>query len=213
MIYYLGLGSNLGAKSRNLAGAVRRLEDAGIRVVRTSSLYRTEPVDVSDQPWFLNAVVKTSSGLAPESLLERLQGIERAMGRVRTRPKGPRTIDLDILLAGRRTIRTERLTVPHPRLATRRFVLVPLAEIAPRAVHPGLRKSVESLRRAAPDRCRVRKLPAAPGFPAERPGRSRTVKEQIRRASTARSARRSSPRTRSGYDGAGEDGRLRSRPR
>lgn len=166
MIYYLGLGSNLGDKAKNLSEAVLRLGKAGVRVVRGSSLYRTEPVDVRDQPWFLNAVLKVETDLAPEPLLDALQGIERAMGRTRTRPKGPRPIDLDILLAGRRSVRTGRLVVPHPRLADRRFVLVALAEIAPRAVHPGSRKSVGSLCLASRDRSRVLKLPAAPGFPS-----------------------------------------------
>jgi len=167
MIYYLGLGSNLGAKARNVAAAVRRLEKAGVRVVRTSSLYRTEPVDVLDQPWFVNAV-KVESALPPARLLELLQRVERGMKRRRARPKGPRLIDIDILLAGRRIVRTRRLVVPHPRLAARRFVLVPLAEIAPRAAHPVLKKSAAALCRGVADNFRVIKLAETPGFPTAR---------------------------------------------
>ena len=168
MIYYLGLGSNLGAKARNVAAAVRRLEGAGVRVVRTSSLYRTEPVDVLDQPWFVNAVVKVESSLRPARLLSLPRLVARGMKRRRARPKGPRLIDIDILLAGRRIVRSRSLVVPHPRLAARRFVLVPLAEIAPRAAHPVLKKSAAALCRGVADLSRVIRLPETPGFPAPR---------------------------------------------
>jgi len=175
--YFLGLGSNLGSKAGNLAEAVRRLEARGVRVLKASSLYKTEPVDVPDQPWFVNAVVLVESGLRPERLLDLLQDIERGMKRRRGRSKGPRLIDIDLLLAGRRVIRTRRLVVPHPRLAARRFVLVPLAEIAPRAVHPVLRRSVEILRRDVADGSLVIKRPGAFWTPAKRIRPGRPAKE------------------------------------
>jgi 2-amino-4-hydroxy-6-hydroxymethyldihydropteridine diphosphokinase len=170
LIYYLGLGSNLGAKKSRLAEAVRRLETAGARVVRSSSLYRTAPVDVVDQPWFVNAVLKVESSLPPERLLDLCQGIEREMRRRWTRPKGPRPIDIDILLAGRRIVRSRRLVVPHPRLAARRFALAPLAEIAPRAVHPVLKKTASGLLRDVRDASPVIRLPQTLRFRAASAG-------------------------------------------
>ncbi len=155
MTYYLGLGSNLGDTNRNLAGARRRLERAGVEIVRASSVYLTEPVDEPDQPWFRNQVLKIRTRLGPQELLDLAKSIERAMKRIPMAPKGPRTIDIDILLAGETIISTPGLTIPHPRLAGRNFVLVPLREIAPGAVHPVLRKTVRELSRSCPDRSTV----------------------------------------------------------
>jgi 2-amino-4-hydroxy-6-hydroxymethyldihydropteridine diphosphokinase len=133
---YLGLGSNLGDREANLREALERLESAGIRVVRRSSIYETEPRDVPDQPRFLNAAVEVETDLFPLQLLASIQNIEREMGRRRVTPKGPRNIDIDILFYGRSVIATADLQVPHPRITERRFVLEPLAEIAPEFRHP-----------------------------------------------------------------------------
>jgi 2-amino-4-hydroxy-6-hydroxymethyldihydropteridine diphosphokinase len=143
--YFLGLGSNLGDRRRNLLQARKALEKAGVKVLRASSVYRTEPVEMTDQPWFLNQVLKVETNLTPQELLSLAKSIELRMKRVRTEAKGPRTIDIDILLAGEAVVDTPELTIPHPRLALRNFVLVPLREIAPRAIHPVLRKTVAEL--------------------------------------------------------------------
>lgn len=131
---YLGLGTNVGEREANLNQALARLAAEGIAVLRQSSLYETAPRDVLDQPWFLNMVIECETRCFPMQLLARLQRIEKEMGRDRSRravPRGPRLIDLDILLYNNALIRTARLTVPHPRMLQRRFVLEPLLELAP----------------------------------------------------------------------------------
>jgi 2-amino-4-hydroxy-6-hydroxymethyldihydropteridine diphosphokinase len=157
MIFFLGLGSNLGRRRRNLALARLSLEKAGAEVLRVSSIYMTEPVDVPDQPWFLNQVIKVRANLSPQELLGLAKSIEKKMKRIPTVDKGPRTIDIDILLAEDTVIDTPRLTIPHPRLARRSFVLVPLKEIAPRAVHPVLKKTFSKLARESRDASAVLK--------------------------------------------------------
>ena len=134
-IVYLSLGSNLGDRQANLRNATGRLLDLGY-VQEVSSLYETEPVEFTDQPWFLNCAVAMRTELIPREFLAGILEIERSMGRQRTQPKGPRIIDIDILLFGAATINTPQLTVPHPAMAERRFVLEPLAEIAPDVKHP-----------------------------------------------------------------------------
>ncbi len=132
---YLGLGSNLGDRSANLAEALRRLaEQPQIEVVRISSVYESDPVGPQGQPAFLNQVAQVQVTCPARALLAIIQRIESEMGRVRTQCWGPRTIDLDILLYGDETIDEPGLTVPHPQMLTRAFVLVPLAEIAPERV-------------------------------------------------------------------------------
>ena len=141
---YLSLGSNLGDRQANLRNAMGRLLELG-DVVEVSSLYETEPVEVTGQPWFLNCAVAVKTELMPREFLAGILGIEKSMGRVRTQPKGPRVIDIDILLFGAQTINTSQLTVPHPGMTERRFVLEPLAEIAPDVVHPTTKKTVRQL--------------------------------------------------------------------
>ena len=144
---YIGLGSNLGDRAGNLLLAVRGLMDAGLKVVRLSSIYETEPVDVLDQPVFLNMVAEVERGelFSPEQVLARLLRIEYALGRRRDKQRGPRTIDLDLLLYGDERRATTFLTLPHPRLHQRLFVLAPLAELVPGLLHPTLHKTINEL--------------------------------------------------------------------
>lgn len=154
---YLSLGSNLGDREGCLRRAIALVGAAGVRVLRVSSLYETEPLEVRDQPRFLNLVVEAETELFPKQLLARLQKIELDLGRRRTRPKGPRPIDIDILLYGRSAIESAELTVPHPRLADRRFVLEPLAELAPELRHPVNQRTIRELLAATAGQV-VRKL-------------------------------------------------------
>lgn len=158
MIYYLGLGSNLGRRRENLRRARELLAARGVRTIKASSVYRTEPVGVGRQPWFYNQVLKVESTLAPHALLVLVLEVEAVLGRVRSAPRRPRTIDIDILLAGRSVVRTKDLTVPHPRLERRNFVLVPLVEIAPAAVHPGYRMTIAGLLARSRDTSAVRRV-------------------------------------------------------
>lgn len=160
-LVYLGLGSNLGDRRANLESAIAQLAALGTVTAR-SSCYETEPMEVPGQPWFLNCAVALETELMPKQLLARLLEIERSLGRKRKsgQPKGPRTIDLDILLFGSSVIETAGLTIPHPALHERRFVLEPLAEIAPEARHPVFKRTVRELRDALPkDAGAVKKLP------------------------------------------------------
>ena len=154
---FLGLGSNLGQRERNLERALVQLEDRGVRITERSSLYLTEPVGGPPQDWFLNAAVRAETSLEPEPLLEACLTTEREMGRVRAERDGPRTLDVDILLYGELVRDTEGLTLPHPRLQDRLFVLIPLAEMEPSLRHPVLGLTVDQMRRRCPDRSRVEK--------------------------------------------------------
>ena len=139
---YLSLGSNLGDRRGNLRQAIEGLTQQGVRITRVSALYETEPRDVAAQPWFLNQVVECETEVTPAELLRRLQRVERQGGRVRrgTVRRGPRLIDIDILLFADRVIHAKDLEVPHSRLTQRRFALQPLLELNPNLVHPGTRE-------------------------------------------------------------------------
>lgn len=141
---WLGLGSNVGRRARMIAAALDALgATAGLELIATSSVYETEPVGVTDQPDFLNVVARFDCALGPEALLDAIQGVEKRLKRTRTKRWGPRTIDIDLLLLGDLRVETERLTVPHPELTNRQFVLVPLAELAPEILLPGGRTAAE----------------------------------------------------------------------
>jgi 2-amino-4-hydroxy-6-hydroxymethyldihydropteridine diphosphokinase len=155
-LIYLSLGSNLGDRVANLKRAIGALPEAGVRILRRSSLYETAPVDFLAQPWFLNCVVEAETLLMPRQLLHALQGIERAFGGRKHVPRGPRLIDLDILLYGTSVIRTEEMEIPHPRMTERRFVLVPLADLAPGLHHPVLHATIAELLAATQDKSTVR---------------------------------------------------------
>jgi 2-amino-4-hydroxy-6-hydroxymethyldihydropteridine diphosphokinase len=155
---YVGLGSNLGDRAGNLLLAVRGMLEAGFIVTRLSSIYETEPVDVSDQPAFLNMVAELRVHLfSPEQTLARLLRIEYALGRTRERWHGPRTIDLDLLLYGNERSANEFLQLPHPRLHERRFVLTPLAELAPQLSHPTIHQTIHHLLAKTYDPAQVKK--------------------------------------------------------
>lgn len=154
---YLSLGSNVGNRAENIANAAEALAANGVHVVRRSLLYATEPVDIPTQGWFLNCVVEAETELMPRQLLHAIQQIEREMGRRRLVPRGPRIIDIDILLYGSSVIRTAELEVPHPRIAARQFVLVPLEELAPALRHPVLNKTIAELLADTADVSQVRR--------------------------------------------------------
>ncbi len=154
---YLSLGSNVGDRAAQLRNAIARLGAAG-RVVAQSSLYETEPVEFTEQPWFLNCAVALETDTTPQQLMAAILGIEEEMGRKRVQKKGPRTIDIDILIFGNMIVKSKRLTIPHPAMQHRRFVLEPLAEIAPEAVHPVFNKTIRELRDALPEGQSVRRV-------------------------------------------------------
>ena len=155
---YLSLGSNLGDRVGNLRQAFKLLDEAGIQVLRTSSFYRTEPVDFRAQPWFVNCVVEAATELMPLRLLTTLQSIERALGRRHGPAKGPRQIDIDILFYENVVLRSATLTIPHERLAERRFVLIPLRELAATVRHPITRRTVLEMLNDTPDASQVVKI-------------------------------------------------------
>jgi 2-amino-4-hydroxy-6-hydroxymethyldihydropteridine diphosphokinase len=145
MVVYLSLGSNIGDRKNHLRTAITQLADPQFRVIRTSSVYITEPRDYADQDRFLNIVLEADTQFGPFDLLKRCQMLERDAGRARTISKGPRTLDIDIIFYDSLVLRTFELTIPHPRYAERRFVLTPLAEIAGEFVDPQRRMTVQQL--------------------------------------------------------------------
>lgn len=157
-VTYIGLGSNLGDRIQALRQGAEALEKAGVRVLSRSFLYRTDPVEVVDQGEFINQVLGCSTDLPPEEVLAIGLGIERSLGRTRTRDKGPRTLDIDLLLYADTVLKTAGLEVPHPRMHLRAFVLVPLVEIAPDVRHPVLGLTAREMLLRCPDRSRVEPL-------------------------------------------------------
>ena len=147
----------MGDRSENLRTAIAKLEDIG-DVVAVSSFYETEPVEVAAQPWFLNCAVKLDTEKMPRQLIAAILSLEQSMGRQRKQKKGPRNIDIDVLLFGSSIVEIPSLTIPHPHLHERRFVLEPLVEIAPEARHPVFKRSVRELRDALPPGQTVKKL-------------------------------------------------------
>lgn len=156
-IVYLSLGSNVGDRAANLNSAIEQLQALG-KIEKVSSFYETEPVEFENQPWFLNCAVKLDTEKMPKQLLAGILDVEQEMGRRRTQKKGPRAIDIDILLFGNSIIDTKGLTIPHPAMHERRFVLEPLAEIVPDVRHPVFKRTIRELRDALPPGQAVRKV-------------------------------------------------------
>ncbi len=164
-IAYLSFGSNLGDRAANLRAAVAQLidspgagRDESIRLLKSSALYETQPVDVPNQPWFLNCIATIETNMTPRELLQRALQVEAAMGRLRMGEKTSRNIDIDIVLFGDRIIDESGLKIPHPEMHRRRFVLEPLVEIAPEVVHPALKKTARELLAELPNGQTVRRL-------------------------------------------------------
>jgi 2-amino-4-hydroxy-6-hydroxymethyldihydropteridine diphosphokinase len=156
---YIGLGSNLGDRRGNITEAIERLQRVdGVEIAEVSALYETQPRMLESQPVFVNACAALDTTLGPEALLEALQLVEEKMGRQRSIPKGPRTIDLDLLLYADRIVDIEHLAVPHPGLSERAFVLVPLCDVAAAVRHPTRGETIEELARRCPDAGWVREI-------------------------------------------------------
>lgn len=163
-IVFLGLGSNVGDREQMLQAALDCLHSRDLTIVRVSSVYETEPRDVRGQRWFLNLVAEAHTDLFPMQLLARLGRIEHELGRRRIASKGPRSIDIDILLFGNSVVNTATLTIPHARLAERRFVLAPLAELAPDLRDPVSRRTIREMLGAVSAQA-VRKVDFQPMIP------------------------------------------------
>lgn len=156
---YLSMGSNVGDREVRLREAQARLAAAG-RVVAVSSLYETEPVEFTEQPWFLNCAVALETEKTAPELMAAILKIEQEMGRRRVQKKGPRLIDIDILLFGNEIVDSAELRIPHPAMHQRRFVLEPLAEIGPHVLHPVLKRTIRELGDALPVGQVVRRIRA-----------------------------------------------------
>jgi 2-amino-4-hydroxy-6-hydroxymethyldihydropteridine diphosphokinase len=157
-IVFLSLGSNVGDREKNLRTAIAALPELGVEIKNVSSIYETEPVDLLEQTWFLNCVVEGETTVPPVELLKKLRELEKRMGSKKLVARGPRLIDLDILVYGQQTIDSPELQVPHPRMHLRRFVLAPLAEITPDLKHPSWSGTASQLLAALDDKSTVKKL-------------------------------------------------------
>lgn len=155
---YLSLGSNVGDRAAHIRQAFELLANLGIEVRRVSSFYQTEPVDYRPQRWFVNCVAEVGTELMPLRLLKTLQSVERALGRRPGTPQGPRPIDIDILLYENVVVRSAALTIPHARMSERRFVLVPLRELAAHLRHPVTQRTVLEMLHDTPDSSQVIRL-------------------------------------------------------
>ena len=159
VIGYIGIGSNLGQPAEHCLEALKNIASvSGIKLLRRSSLYRTEPVGLKNQDWFVNVVAEVRTSLSPRELLQTLTDIEQKMGRVRKTHWGPRIIDLDILLFGQEVVHEVDLIIPHPELHKRRFVLVPLNELASYAIHPAFGVSINGLMQRLQDESIVERI-------------------------------------------------------
>jgi len=158
MRYFLSLGSNLGDREKNIAHTLFLLKKEGVEIMKVSSLYETQPVDFPSQPWFYNQLVEVRAKATPESLLGVVKKIEQKMGRKRRQKKGPRIIDIDIILAEGTIIQKKELSIPHPRMEKRNFVLLPFIEISPDTVHPVLNEDMKTLWKKSDDRSTVKQI-------------------------------------------------------
>jgi 2-amino-4-hydroxy-6-hydroxymethyldihydropteridine diphosphokinase len=158
MRYFLSLGSNLGDREKNLTDALALLQEQGVEILKISSLYETQPVDFPSQPWFYNQLVEIRTKAQPEAFLELVRKIEQKMGRKRLLEKGPRIIDIDIVLAEDYVIHKKELKIPHPRMEKRNFVLLPFVEISPETVHPVLKETVKTLWKKSNDQSIVKQI-------------------------------------------------------
>jgi len=154
-VIYLSLGSNIGDRTENIEHALTRLQHAGVKVTKRSTLYLTEPLELREQEWFLNCAVEAETELPAIELLHVLQHIEQEAGRQRLVRSGPRTLDIDLLLFDSDILHGQELDIPHPRMTIRRFVLVPLNEIAPAFRHPELHRTIAELLAETADRSNV----------------------------------------------------------
>ena len=158
MRYFLSLGSNQGDREKNITRALFLLQDEGVEIQRVSSLYETEPVDITSQSWFYNSIAEVQASVEPGLLLTLVKSIEQKMGRDARVKKEPRIIDIDIIMAEDEVIRTEDLEIPHPRMHKRNFVLAPFAEISPDTVHPVLKRHIKELLEDSPDVSAVHRI-------------------------------------------------------
>jgi 2-amino-4-hydroxy-6-hydroxymethyldihydropteridine diphosphokinase len=155
---YLSLGANLGDRTENIRKALVLLAEAGVEIRRISSLYKTEPVEFRAQPWFVNCAAEIATDLMPMQLLKAVKAVERALGRRNGVAKGPRPIDIDILLYENVAMHSSELTIPHERLSERKFVLIPLRELAANARHPKTQRTVLEMLQETSDTSQVVRL-------------------------------------------------------
>ncbi|MBD3415165.1 MAG: 2-amino-4-hydroxy-6-hydroxymethyldihydropteridine diphosphokinase [Candidatus Aminicenantes bacterium] len=158
MEYYLGLGSNLGQREKNLLSALKKLKQFRISIQKVSSIYETQPFGDANQPWYMNMVVQVKTRLSPDQLFDKIKKIENDMGRTLHGVHHPRLIDIDILFLEDQVIHSNNLRIPHKELTYRNFVLVPLLEIAPDLIHPVFKEKISTLYKKCADESMVRKI-------------------------------------------------------